>query len=109
MEAPDSHDWSTTYQIISWVGAAIAGAMMWLFGRRATGTGGDDKIADLMQKLARAETETDIGRMREDMQRVLGAMRDAIMNKLDQVEGDLSKRISAVERSVDRLEAKNDR
>ena len=104
MEPVDNQNLGTTYQVLSWVGAGLAGALMWVFGRRRPGDSEEDKVADLMRKLDRAETASDINKMREDMQRVLGAMREAILNKLEQVELDLSKRISAVERSVDRLE-----
>jgi hypothetical protein len=62
------------------------------------------RIAELVRQLDRAETNEDIGKLRTEVQAVLAAMREAIMHRIDQVDAELDKRVTDLERAFDRAE-----
>lgn len=105
---PNTEGWSITYQVWGWIGAGVAGAIMWTLGHlpKPKRPSQNEQLAEMTRRLARAETTSDIEKMRSDMQAVIGAMREAILTKIDQAHGELAKRVADLERAVDRLDAR---
>ena len=108
---PNTEGWSVTYQIWGWVGAALAGAVMWLFGRKPRQSDSQDaldreheRMAELLRKLERAETAADLATLRDDFQKIIGASREGISNKIAESCEKLSREIDELAKRVNQLE-----
>lgn len=109
--ADNVEGFSSFVQILIYIGAVAASIIAALFGgrRRQEKPEPQDehsRLTELMRQLDRAQTTSDIDKMRGSMEQVLGAMREAILTKIDQSNAELTRRVGEVEKAVVKIEAR---
>ena len=119
VDASDQEGLSGLYQIIAIAGAAVAGGLTWVFGRSRAGGSDEDRrdaemenlrrtAAELQSRLERSQTNSDLHELRTDLEKVMGAFREAIYLKVDTMRDALSDRLSALERTVYAMKNESD-
>lgn len=100
--------WPPIVQALIYLGGGVSMVLVWLMGGRKPekpeAQDEHNKLTEALRLLDRAQTTSDIEKMRGDMVQVLGAMREAILTKIDQSNAELYRRVADVERGMARIE-----
>lgn len=73
-------------QIIIWAGGVASAVLVWLTGARGQHRGDDVEVDELRRELDRERHKSDIARLRIDMEMVIGATREAVLNAIRRLE-----------------------
>jgi hypothetical protein len=97
-------------QIAFLFGGAIAGALLWIAGKRSSsGERGDRVEASTIRDLQEQLLEERLARLQSDLQIVTGEIRRGIITEMHEIAGDLHSRINTLSGRIDRLAERSQR
>lgn len=113
-ETPDASSWQ---QVLWWIGVALAGGASWLLGTKKKDKAPEDIHYDnaqeqlnlLQRQLERSQTTDEIRKLNDTLSLVMGAMREAIIKKIDDNMREVNSWKMEVESRVAVLEDRNER